>query len=342
MSVINQVLNQLEQRGANTAPEQTMVRAVLPARRSLLMPFLLVFIVAVAGSAAWLQVRKPAVVAPRNAQQLIPAAVPAAAPVPETFPPASRLSFELSSVPLPSSLREAKNSSPQNPSATSRPAGESGKHQTLPTATQDAPAVQATAGELPLKQISPAQRADAEFRRSAALMQQGRIADAISGYETALQLDAGHQAARQALVALLLEAKRGADAERVLQEGLKYRPEQTGFAMLLARIQVERGAVEPAVATLERSLQHADNQADYQAFFAALLQRQGRHKEAVSHYQQALQLAPDNGVWLMGYGISLQGLQRNADARDAFRRALDSQTLSPDLQKFVQQKLKAL
>lgn len=173
-------------------------------------------------------------------------------------------------------------------------------------------------------------------------MQQGRIADAISGYETALQLDAGHQAARQALVALLLEAKRGADAERVLQEGLKYRPEQTGFAMLLARIQVERGAVEPAVATLERSLQHADNQADYQAFFAALLQRQGRHKEAVSHYQQALQLAPDNGVWLMGYGISLQGLQRNADARDAFRRALDSQTLSPDLQKFVQQKLKAL
>lgn len=34
MSVINQVLNQLEQRGAHTAAEQTMVRAVPQTRRS--------------------------------------------------------------------------------------------------------------------------------------------------------------------------------------------------------------------------------------------------------------------------------------------------------------------
>lgn len=197
-------------------------------------------------------------------------------------------------------------------------------------------------GESPLKQVSPAQRADAEFRKGIALMQQGRISEAISSYEIALQLDAGLHAARQALVALLLEGKRGADAERVLQEGQKSRPEQTGFAMLLARLQVERGALDQATATMEKSLPYADNQADYQAFVAALLQRQSRHKEAVNHYQIALQLVPNNGVWLMGYGISLQALQRNEDAKDVFRRALDSQTLAPDLQKFVQQKLKAL
>jgi MSHA biogenesis protein MshN len=44
----------------------------------------------------------------------------------------------------------------------------------------------------------------------------------------------------------------------------------------------------------------------------------------------------------MGYGISLQAMQRNADAKDAFKHALDTQTLSPDLRAFVQQKLKAL
>lgn len=173
-------------------------------------------------------------------------------------------------------------------------------------------------------------------------MQQGRVAEAISAYEAALQLDAGFHAARQALVALLLEGKRSADAERVLQEGLKDRPEQTGFAMLLARLQVERGVVEQAMSTLEISLPYAANQADYQAFVAALLQRQGRHKEAISHYQQALQLVPNNGIWLMGYGISLRGLQRNAEAKDAFKRALDTHTLNPELQQFVQQKLKEL
>lgn len=333
MSVINQVLNQLEQRGANAASEQAMVRAVPPARRSLVKPLLLVLLLTAGGAAAWLYARKPAAVTPRVAPPVV--AVPVEEPVPEILPPASRLSFELSSVPLPSSLRDARNSSsPKSSSAR--------ESQTLPAPIPNAPAALVMSGELPMKQISRTQQADAEFRRGIALMQQGRIADAIRGYEAALQLDAGHQAARQALVALLLEGKRGADAERVLQEGLKGRPEQTGFAMLLARLQVERGAVEQATATLEKSLPYADNQADYQAFVAALLQRQGRHKEAVNHYQIALQLAPNNGVWLMGYGISLQAVQRSADARDAFRRALDSQTLSPDLQKFVQQKLKSL
>lgn len=112
--------------------------------------------------------------------------------------------------------------------------------------------------------------------------------------------------------------------------------------MLLARLQVERDALEQAVATLEKSLPYADTQADYQAFFAALLQRQNRHHEAITHYQIALQLTPNKGIWLMGYGISLQAVQRNDDARKIFRHAIDSKTLSPELQAFVQQKLKEL
>jgi MSHA biogenesis protein MshN len=112
--------------------------------------------------------------------------------------------------------------------------------------------------------------------------------------------------------------------------------------MMLARLQVERGAVAEATATLEKALPYANSQADYQAFLAALLQRQNRNDEAIAHYQIALQLAPNNGIWLMGYGISLQAMQRNADAKVTFQRALDTQTLSPDLRAFVQQKLKGL
>ena len=83
-------------------------------------------------------------------------------------------------------------------------------------------------------------------------MQQGRITDAQAGYEAALRLDAGHDAARQALVALLLENKRGAAAERVLQERLKNKPDHTAFTLLLARLQVDRGALADATATLEK------------------------------------------------------------------------------------------
>ena len=384
MSVINQVLNQLEQRGAHTAPEQTLVRAVPHGKRSFVMPLLALGLALAGGIAAWqwIQMRKPAlspvegpqVVAVSTMQRQPVVAVPAPAPAvsvvagvigvadavdagetppAEMPPPASRLSFELSAIPLPSSLRQdaalpdAKNSSipggSAKQSANAAPPARSAKPQPIQAASPNArAAVQPPEGISPLKQVSPEQRADATFRQAVASMQQGHVADAIAGYEAVLRLDAGHEAARQALVALLLEGGRGADAERVLQGGLKSKPEHTGFAMLLARLQVERGAVEQATATLEKTLPYADRQADYQAFFAALLQRQNRHKEAITHYQIALQLAPDNGIWLMGYGISLQAAQRTDDARDAFRRALESRTLNPELQAFVQQKLRGL
>jgi MSHA biogenesis protein MshN len=357
MSVINQVLNQLEQRGAHTAAEQTMVRAVPHARRNFTMPLLVFGLALAVGIAAWqwVQTRKREVAA-TMVQRPPVVIVKRESVVPAANLPASRLSFELSSVPLPSTFRQEsgqatstgsgqaltdeKNIS-ENPGVLVQPAQPKVEPQ-LGKTVSATEKVTSSNSALPMKQVSAAQKADAEYRKAASLMQQGRLADAIAGYQAALRLDAGHDAARQALVALLLESKRGKDAERVLQDRLKSKADHTGFTMMLARLQVERGAVAEATATLEKALPYASSQADYQAFLAALLQRQNRNDEAIAHYQIVLQLAPNNGIWLMGYGISLQAVQRNADAKVAFQHALDTQTLSPDLQAFVRQKLKGL
>ncbi len=191
-------------------------------------------------------------------------------------------------------------------------------------------------------QISAQQQAENEFRRADQLMRQGRNTEAMIGYEATLRLDPGHVLARQTLVSLLLEKRRNADAERVLQEGLDISPQQSGFAMLLARLQVEHGGLPQALDTLLKTLPYAEKQPDYQAFVAALLQRQNRHAEAVDHYQKALQLKPQSGVWMMGMGISLRAEQRDAEAREVFKRALDSNTLNAELRAFVEQQLKEL
>ena len=378
MSVINRVLNQLEQRGADTVPEQTMVRAVPPSKHRPVLPLLALALAGGVAAWQWMQMRQPvlssvegpqavavsaiqrqpAVAAPAPASAVISAPAVAASGLSasgttpaEVLPPASRLSLELGSTsPRPavrqgSALRDEKSDTAaargkRHPTV---PRANFAKPQPIQNALPDARAVvQPSSGVAPMKQISPGQHADAEFRKAVVAMRQGHIVGAIAGYEAALRLDAGHDAARQALAALLLEEKRGADAESVLQAGLKNKPEHTGFAMLLARWQVERGAVGQATETLEKTLPHADRQADYQAFLAALLQRQNRHGEAITHYRIALQLVPDNGVWLVGYGISLQAAQRNDDAREAFRRALESKALNPELRKFAQQKLREL
>jgi len=191
-------------------------------------------------------------------------------------------------------------------------------------------------------QITPQQQAENEFRRAYGLMQQGQTGAAMSGFEAALQLDAGHLMARQTLVRLLIENKRTTDAERLLQEGIQYDPRQTSLAMLLARIQVGRNELPQALETMQKSLPYAEKQADYQAFVGALMQRQNRHSEAITYFQNAVQLSPQSGVWLMGLGISLREQQRKEEARNAFNRALATNTLNAELKTFVTQQLKEL
>lgn len=347
MSLINEVLNQLEQRGVHTSPKQTQVRAVaMPVEKNWLKYVWIVLgVVSLAALIYSIRVLwggsqvedKPVDVTPVPVVRLEEAAssVPAM--------PASKLSYELSTSPLPDSLREQSTEKPSQakPPVTAAPMRSTKAAEKPPEEKQSAPAVAINA-PLPLKQVSQTQQADAEFRKAAVLQQQGHVHEALAGYEVALRLSPQHDTARLAYAALLLESKRGGDAERVLQDGLKLRVNHVGFSMALARVQVEQGGLDRALATMQKNLSKADEMADYQSFYAALLQRKGRHKEAVNHYQIATDLVPGNGVWWMGYGISLQEVQRNEDAKVAFKRALATQTLTPELTAFVEQKLKGL
>lgn len=193
-----------------------------------------------------------------------------------------------------------------------------------------------------VRELTSQQRAENDYRKATGFAQQGRVSEAIVLLEQVLQTDAQNTGARQTLIALLLNSKRQDDAARRAQDGLNLDSKQTGFAMILARLQLEKGEQQLAIATLQRTLPYALDRPDYQAFLAALLQREGRHKEAVEQYLSAVRKAPQNGLWWMGLGISMQAENHMPEAREAFTRARETSTLSPELQAFVEQKLKQL
>lgn len=185
--------------------------------------------------------------------------------------------------------------------------------------------------------VTSQQQGENAYKRALAALQDGRVQEALASLEQAVFAYPRHDGARQALVGLLLEARRYEEAMRHLQLGLGLDPKQQQMAMLLARLQIERGG--PAVETLTRTLPYAGNNPDYLAFLAGALQKGQRHKEAVEQYQAALRLMPQNGVWWMGMGISLQADKRNAEAVDAYNRAKASGSLSAELASFVERKL---
>jgi MSHA biogenesis protein MshN len=185
------------------------------------------------------------------------------------------------------------------------------------------------------------ERAAAEYRRGVDFVNQGRPDAAMDAYAGALRFDPKHAAARQALVALLMSRGRTPEAQGVLREGLAVSPDNTAWAMLLARLQVDAGDRANALTTLDAALPYAKNRPDYHAFVGTVMQMQGRHKEAITHYEIAVRLTPE-GRWLTGLGLSLEDDNRVGEARDTYQRALASSTLPPEMRAFVERRLAQL
>lgn len=286
--------------------------------------------------------------APHPVPLAAPAPVAAPLPQPVNGPQVLQLEDELSRLPVATGA-PAKNSPapPSRPQATEKtvvePVVENSPKPAVAEPKQK-PAektepVAAVEISKEARQVSPQQRAENTYRLAYASLQQGRMGEAETRLQQALQYDPRHAAARQALVALLVEAKQLGRAEQVLQQGLELQPGHAGYAMTLARLQVELGDAAAALMTLQRNPPGTVN-ADYHGFMAALLQRNERHKEAIEQYQVALRTNPGAGPWLLGLGISLQADNQLAKAAEVFRRAKASSSLSPELQAFAEQRLK--
>jgi MSHA biogenesis protein MshN len=371
MSLINKMLQDLDARGGGAArgPDPS-VRPVEKAPRHSRVAIVAgaaagVLLAAFAG-VAWyflhteppaapvpLQARAPVAPAPKPAPAVDAAVPPAVAPAPAApepvaataptadVPAAAPAAALPASAPAADAPVTAAAAAPANsvdaPVRAPRPHLARERARTAP---MERP-VEAVAAASPAPSTDAGQnsqgQAENAYRRALAALQDGRVADGIAGLERAIYLYPRHEAARQTLVGLLLEAGRGGEAQQHMQLGLSLNPNQPQVAMLLARLQLE-GNGAAAVETLRRSLPFATGSAEYLAFLAGALQRQQRHHEAIDQYQAALRLAPQNGVWWMGLGMSLQAERRNTEARTAFTRAREA-GLTPELQGFVERKL---
>lgn len=189
---------------------------------------------------------------------------------------------------------------------------------------------------------APAQRAEGEFRRGAAFLQQGRVSDAEARFAAAITLDPRHEQARQALAAMLIEQRRLDEARNLLQTGLTVNPQQQQFGVALARIDMQRSDYASALEVLNRSRAGVLPSPESDAVLGSVLSRLGRDREAVDAYRAALGAAPDKGGTWLGLALSLENLGRRNEAADAYRRALATGTLTADVKQYAEQKVRQL
>ncbi len=374
MSVINKMLQELEQRkpgGVNNGglPKQVRPAPMRPSggKAPLRMAGVAVLALAVGGLAYWYRpvrpvgnpvVRQPAAApqptfnlpAPVSSQPIPPQPTP---PEPAPLPAGQDFRLKMDSGDISGNLPaqqpepSARAATPPPLPATTvesqnrRPSREEGAGK-APRKSVASASIAKARGDAQLKSTSPHQKAEFLYQKALSLMEEGRVAEARDNLDNALATEPGNAAARQLLAGVLIDGKKIPQAEAVLQAGLALTPEQAGLAMLLARLQVDQADLPGALATLRKTQPYAADNADYQAFMAALLQRAGQHEEAIERYRNALRRNPSSGPWLVGLGISLQAENRPADAQEAYGRAKSSGGLNAELQAFVDQRLKQI
>lgn len=171
-------------------------------------------------------------------------------------------------------------------------------------------------------------------------LRQGRLKDAIEQLQFALRENPKLIAARQTLLRVYVDQRDWDEAQSLLREGLALMPDQAGWAMGLARIQVERGQSEQAWETLQKYDALAGRNADYQGFAGVLLQHMKKPHEAAERYRAALKLRPREGRWWYALGTALEEDGQATEAMEIYRRALALGGLTPSMAESIEKKLK--
>ncbi len=370
MSLINKMLQELDRRHAASAPDADSVSqhiepvAAGRRRRDL---FWFILVLELAAAVAWLawtgyQLRPQSVVTDlalrsvggirRAIRSTKPPPAPVAKPVQMPAPPAAPtlpavLASPQASPPAPSPAIDTFKlaQSIERPIRAARPraAPATAKKKPAPKPLLSAPAEE-TQPEVHKRDhpSTPAQQADAKFRRAVQWLHQGRVSEAEQEFQAALSLDPSLEPARQALVSLLVDQRRLDEAQKLLQQGLALDPAQVQFATVLARISVERDDYAKALDVLRGCKGDVARDSEYNGLLGAVLQHLSKPEQAANAYRAALRVAPQTGTAWLGLGVSLEALNHRPEAAEAFRRAVATGSLSQDANHYAEQQLRRL
>jgi MSHA biogenesis protein MshN len=347
MSIINETLRALDARQADRAsPRASPPPPVVAKRRRTRLWASVTLLSSLAGLAIWLAAERRQPPPVEGERHIAMQSVAVSAPVPHASPavPSAHTPVKAPAAPAPAVIahqagpadaeKEKKRLASANPPKLPEPA--------VAVATvggSDHAVAQQPVIRKEISQSTPREAADDRYRKALTYIRTGQEDRARVLLEEALALSPEHVAAREALAALLSDAGRNQEAEKVLRIGRAASPEHAWFALSLARLQVARGDTEGAVASLQSGMGGHGVDADYHATLAALLVQLKQYPDAVRQYEQALKMQPGPGTWWVGLGLALAAQGKSDEARSAYRRARMAGNLPDTLDEFVRAKL---
>jgi tetratricopeptide (TPR) repeat protein len=155
-----------------------------------------------------------------------------------------------------------------------------------------------------------------------ALVEQGRVDEAISHFQQALQIRPGYAETYYDLGNALLQQGQLEEAITQFQQALQIQPDYAEAHFNLGVALVRKGKVDEAITHFQKALQLKPDDAQARLALGNALLQQGRPDEAMVYFQKALQAGPDNAEAHITLGNALLQQGQADEAIAHFQTAL--------------------
>lgn len=186
------------------------------------------------------------------------------------------------------------------------------------------------------------QRAELAYQEGHHYITVRRYRNAETALRSALALEPAHIKAREMLAGVYISQGRWVEASELLRNGLVMAPQHHVFTKLYARTLMQLKRDEQAIEVLSASQPVVAQDPEHYAILAALYQRQSNHDAATRAYSEILKVHPHMGIWWVGMAISLEALGEYQQAVAAYQQARKSGTLNGDVARYTDNRLMAL
>jgi tetratricopeptide (TPR) repeat protein len=170
-------------------------------------------------------------------------------------------------------------------------------------------------------QINP-NLAEAHCNLGSALLQAGRLQDAIRHNEQALQINPNLAEAHCNLGNALLQGGRVQDAIGHYEQAVRIKPDYAEPHYNLGNALLQAGRLPDAISRFEQVLQIRPDYAEAHNNLGNALLQAGRRQDAIGHYEQAVRIKPDYADAHYNLGNALLQAGRLQDAISRYEQAL--------------------
>lgn len=190
------------------------------------------------------------------------------------------------------------------------------------------------------KQLTPEELTSQKITQAERALQANDLNKAETLFEDVLLVSPENKVARKQLAALWFGRQSYQAALNLLSQGISQAPDYMEYRLMKARIYLSQGQTASAVDAL-KSLATLEN-VEYQSLLATSAQQAQMYKIAANAYSLLSVMQPNAGRWWLGLAVALDSTSRFSEAASAYQRAVNTAELSENARQFARQRLQEL